>query len=228
MLCYLKLALKDDMDAFKRIYNRPNRFLGKAFFEDFEGKMLRGNRGLLDTLARGGFPRSYMNQSASGLAAQLMILRKSIVGLGAGKGIELIRKMVDYDGWLKKNDLDAQNRIEILNELETSASDFTEIKEYLDFVDLIVQGQKKGEEFDAVRLMTIHRSKGLESPVVFVTGVSEGVLPHARSEDTDEERRLCYVAVTPAVDRLYVSYFLTRFKKSLSPSPYLTEMALEH
>ena len=228
MMCYLKLSLNDDMEAFKRIYNRPNRFLGKVFFEDFESKMTRGSRGIIDTLGRGGFSKQYMDRSASALAFQLTVLRKSIVGLSAGKAIELIRKMFEYDAWLKKNDLDAQNRIEILNELMTSALDFTEIKEYIEFVDMIVQGQKKGEDFDAVRLMTIHRSKGLESPVVFVTGVSEGVLPHARAEDTDEERRLCYVAVTRAVDRLYVSYFLTRFKKTLAPSPYLTEMLLEH
>ena len=227
MMCYLKLAMGDDMEAFKRVYNRPNRFLGKAFFEDFETKMARGSRGIFDTLGRGGFSRSYMNQAASGFASQIMILRRSISGLSAGKGIELIRKLFDYDGWVKKNDLDAQNRIEILNELQTSAAEFTSIPDYLSFVDLIVQGQKKGTDFDAVRLMTIHRSKGLESPVVFVSGVSDGVLPHARAEEYDEERRLCYVAVTRAVDRLYVSYFLTRFKKTLAPSPFLTEMLLE-
>ena len=165
MICYLKLALGDDLDAFKRAYNRPNRFLGKAFYEDFE-RRIQANGDILRVLNCGGFPRSFMNKSAGAFAGQLLVLRRSIVGLTAGQGIKLIRKLFEYDEWLKKNDLDAQNRIEILNELESSANDFTEIKEYLDFVDLIVQGQKKSEDFDAVRFMTIHRSKGLESPVV--------------------------------------------------------------
>ena len=226
MICYLKLIVGNDIDALKRVYNRPNRYLGKVFWESFESKTRGGTRDLIDVLRSGGFPKSYMDKSAANLAFELMGLKNNDQ-LTPGKAISLVRRVFDYDAWVRKNEMDHANRFEILNELESSAESFPTIKEYLEFVDLIIQSQKKDEEFDAVRIMTIHRSKGLESPVVFVAGLAEGVLPHARAEDVEEERRLCYVALTRAIDRLYVSYMLLRFNKPLAPSPFLTEMGLE-
>jgi DNA helicase-2/ATP-dependent DNA helicase PcrA len=227
MLSYLELLVSDSMEAFKRIYNRPNRFLGKVFLETFEQKMKRGGGDFLETLRGGGFPKSFMNKNASAFAAELYVLRSNAAHESSGKAIGMIRKVFGYDEWLKKNEVDAANRIEILNELQSSADGFTSITEYLEFVKNIVAEQRKAEDFDAVRIMTIHRSKGLEARVVFAAGFSEGVLPHARSEDVEEERRLAYVALTRAIERLYVSYFLMRFNKELAPSRFLFEMSIE-
>jgi DNA helicase-2/ATP-dependent DNA helicase PcrA len=225
MLCYLELIVGDNLDAFKRVYNRPNRFLGKVFFEQFEQKFKR--RPFVTDCLREQYSKSNMMKAASGFAMELMILRRNAKDLNPGKAIALVRRSVNYDDWIRQNEMDFAERLEILNELQSSAESFNTIAEYTDFIRGIVEAQNKNGEMDAVRIMTIHRSKGLEFPVVFVAGVSEGVLPHARSEDKDEERRLCYVALTRAIDRVYVSYYLKRFKKELLPSPYLAEMLLE-
>jgi DNA helicase II / ATP-dependent DNA helicase PcrA len=226
MLCYLDLIIGDSMDAFKRVYNRPNRFLGKVFFEQFEERM-RGGRDLLSVLRLGGFSKGYMNKSAGAFAMELLALRRNAEKMNPGQAIGVIRRTFAYDDWVRQNDMDFANRIEILNELQSSAESYNNIAEYLQFVKALVAAQKNDEDFDAVRIMTVHRSKGLEFPIVFTAGVSEGVLPHARAEDVDEERRLCYVALTRAIDRLYVSYFLKRFNKTLAPSRFLAEMLLE-
>jgi DNA helicase-2/ATP-dependent DNA helicase PcrA len=168
-----------------------------------------------------------MMKAASGFGMELMILRRNAKEMNPGKAIALVRKSVNYDDWVRQNEMDYAERLEILNELQSSAESFGTIAEYTEFIRGIVEAQKKDGEMDAVRIMTIHRSKGLEFPVVFVAGVSEGVLPHTRAEDKDEERRLCYVALTRAINRVYVSYYLKRFNKQLSPSPYLEEMLLE-
>ncbi|WP_138495065.1 ATP-dependent helicase, partial [Paenibacillus pinistramenti] len=120
---------------------------------------------------------------------------------------------------------------ELLDELETSAERFTGIPEFLDFVDEVVAKNEEGrtrrleDQGNRVALMTIHRSKGLEFPVVYLIGASEGSLPHASALDADrmkdihpglsaelkgeaaleEERRLAYVAVTRAREELIVS-----------------------
>ena len=226
MMCYLELVVDDSITAFKRVYNRPNRFLGKVFFEQFEMK-LEYKPDMLGVLRGGGYSKPYMNKSATSFSMDLMALRRNASGLSAGQAIGLIRKIFDYDDWIRKNEMDHQNRLEMLNELQTSADTFLNIKEYVTFIKGIIAAQNNDEEFDAVRIMTIHRSKGCEFPVVFSAGVSEGVLPHARAEDVDEERRLCYVSLTRAIDRLYVSYFLKRFNKTLAPSRFLAEMMLD-
>ena len=226
MLCFLKLIVGDNFEAFKRVYNKPNRYLGKVFFEEFSRRYAPG-KNIVQILMQGGFPKNFMNKGAATLAAELKLLRSACAMLSPGKAIEMIRKMLQYDEWLTKNEMDASSRIEILNELQSSAMEYPSIKEYLEFVELIIAAQQSKEDYDAVRIMTVHRSKGLEAPVVFVAGVCEGVLPHGRAEDVQEERRICYVAVTRAIDRLYVSYFLERFKKELAPSRFINEMMLE-
>ena len=129
----------------------------------------------------GGFSKNFMNKGAATFASELKLLRSSCSNLTPGKAIEMTRRMLQYDEWLTKNEMDALPRIEILNELQSSAMEYPSIKEYLEFVELIVAAQQSKEDYDAVRIMTVHRSKGLEAPVVFVAGVCEGVLPHGRA-----------------------------------------------
>ncbi|MEV3377391.1 UvrD-helicase domain-containing protein [Paenibacillus larvae] len=167
---------------------------------------------------------------------KLMERLKMIKSLQAFKPEEAIRqiRIKFYDAFIDAYDPEPDTQYketlkEMLNELETSARRFTGLEEFLGFVDritdkyMVMESLKKEDESDALKLMTIHRSKGLEFPVVYLIGVSERVLPHSTSlkkegcKDNrfegehgaaaalEEERRLAYVAVTRAKEELYIS-----------------------
>jgi DNA helicase-2/ATP-dependent DNA helicase PcrA len=130
--------------------------------------------------------------------------------------IELIKKINYYEELKKEGEFKAQSKIENIKELILAVQEFEDNNEdksltaFLEYVALITGiDLYKGEE-DAVTVMTLHSAKGLEFPVVFITGFEEGIFPHSRSlnsgEELEEERRLCYVGMTRAKERLYLTY----------------------
>ncbi|MFN4151083.1 MAG: 3'-5' exonuclease [Candidatus Sericytochromatia bacterium] len=136
----------------------------------------------------------------------------------------------------KKSSKD-NSRVENVYQLINSAIDFeedsddTSLAQYLSYISLISDSDSINEERKMVKLMTVHTSKGLEFPVVFIAGLSEGVFPHSRAVNSDseieEERRLMYVAVTRAKDKLYLTYPKERYvynaTQKLTASRFLYE-----
>ena len=115
------------------------------------------------------------------------------------------------------------------------ATDAATLEGFLDGVALVSDIDELPEGTRGVTLMTLHSAKGLEFPRVFLTGMEEGVFPHARSmgsvDEVEEERRLCYVGVTRAKERLALSYALHRRIQGYGvgePSRFLLEMPAEH
>lgn len=158
--------------------------------------------------------------------------------------LQILESLVTNSGYLDKfdpKDEDDQKRIENIKELKSVAASFPSINDFLENIALVQQEysiqekNKKKENQEGIRLLTLHGSKGLEFEVVFLVGFEEGILPHARSmvEDADieEERRLCYVGITRAKDYLYISYASKRLffgKSSLNePSRFLLEIPSE-
>jgi DNA helicase-2/ATP-dependent DNA helicase PcrA len=135
---------------------------------------------------------------------------------------------------------EAEARLENLEELVAAAEDHSRLADpslesFLDTVALVSDTDQLPEDARGVTLMTLHSAKGLEFPWVFLTGLEEGVFPHARSigsdEEIEEERRLCYVGVTRAKDRLFISYALHRRVHGYGvgeASRFLREMPEEH
>jgi DNA helicase-2/ATP-dependent DNA helicase PcrA len=135
-------------------------------------------------------------------------------------------------------DEDDQKKIENIKELKSVASTFPKLADFLENVSLVQQEyslqekNKKKENRDGVRLMTLHGAKGLEFEVVFLVGFEEGILPHSRclvdESEVEEERRLCYVGITRAKDYLYITYATQRLyfgKSSLNePSRFLADI----
>lgn len=116
-----------------------------------------------------------------------------------------------------------------LQELMLAAEEHNDLSSFLQEVALMTSADEKDDERDQVQLLTIHAAKGLEWPIVFVVGLEEGVLPHERSlatpEGIDEERRLCYVALTRAGEQLYLSWAAGRNRgQQLKASRFLDEI----
>ena len=129
----------------------------------------------------------------------------------------MLLKKIDYKKELKKeDDFKAEAKIENIKELVFAIQDFEENREdkslraFLEYVALISDIDLYKKQEDVVTVMTLHSAKGLEFPIVFITGFEEGIFPHARSvhsnEELEEERRLCYVGMTRAMERLYLTY----------------------
>ena len=135
---------------------------------------------------------------------------------------ELIKR-VGYFSYLNSTyGVEAEGRIENVEELKNSivelekTVDFLTLREYLENVSLISATDELEGESDYIKLMTIHNSKGLEFPVVFLTGVEDDIFPGSMKvlfnpEELEEERRLCYVAITRAEEKLYLTYAKSRF-----------------
>jgi len=147
---------------------------------------------------------------------------------------ELLNHILPASRYLEKfdqEDKDDYRRLENIRELSSVAQQFPDLKDFLESVALVqqeysVQEKRKKDTADqAVRLMTLHSSKGLEFKAVFIAGMEEGLLPHSRSmldkEELEEERRLCYVGMTRAKSSLYLTYAAKRlyFGKTNYNSP---------
>lgn len=148
-------------------------------------------------------------------------------------------KEIEYLSYLTDGSEDGLSRVENIKELRSVASEFVSLEEFLENVALIESSDKPVRKNqpaqDFVSLMTIHSAKGLEFPVVFLVGMEEGLFPHAQSlgelAELEEERRLCYVAVTRAMEKLYFSNAGLRMYfgsiQSNPPSRFLGEIPKE-
>ncbi len=114
----------------------------------------------------------------------------------------------------RKNGEGRRDDLDLLRELETAAEEHTSLADFLGEIALMTALPEQDDERDAVELLTIHAAKGLEWPIVFVAGVEEGTLPHERSAQDaagiEEERRLCYVAMTRPREQLLLSWVQAR------------------
>ena len=139
--------------------------------------------------------------------------------------IGYVLKETDYATALKKEFKNFEERMENLSELIAFSNNFSSLQEMIERISLLESSDSpRGDEKNAVRLMTIHMAKGLEFDSVYLAGVDDGVLPHERSllsaDDIEEERRLMYVAMTRARKKLRMSFWK-------APSRFLFEMPPE-
>ena len=119
-----------------------------------------------------------------------------------------------------------------MNVLTSGADEFPDVQSFLDYAEHMEQKAAAPEDptGDKVSMMSIHRSKGLEFPVVCIIGASEGIIPHDKAQGArsiEEERRLFYVAMTRAKDYLVISCLLEYRRKEIKPSRFMEEALLE-
>ncbi len=222
-LAYLRLIVnpKDDV-AFRRAVVAPSRGIGKASLLRLEEPAKMAAVSLLEACRQlppdvAGKPRRSLEEFVRLVGA--LGERKSRVALP--QFLDEVLTASGYREALKQErTAEAEERLENLEELVAAAEEFQLAREgvtleaFLDAVSLVSDVDELPEERTGVTLMTLHSAKGLEFPVVFLTGMEEGVFPHVKSltdvEELEEERRLCYVGLTRARARLFLSYALHR------------------
>ena len=225
ILSYLRLvANPDDSQSFKRIVNVPSRGIGQATVEKLDGLAITERISIWEACKRVGDRKILGPKAAKALNDLVALIERTRIRVEVATVPELILELLETTGYLAdlKNEgtVEAESRIENLQELVSAAREFMERSEdqglqaFLDSVALIADIDELAEGRGTVTLMTLHSAKGLEFPVVFITGMEEGVFPHARAltddEELEEERRLCYVGMTRAKDRLFLSAALSR------------------
>ena len=159
-------------------------------------------------------------------------LRQKTATLRPDEAVDRIIELTGYREFLSDGTLESEARLENIEELKSAAASFETLQDFLESVALISDIDNYKEQENALTLMTVHSAKGLEFPVVFICGLEEGLFPHSRSMldqfELEEERRLFYVGMTRAMERLYLTYAGSRllygsFSQSV-PSRFLSEL----
>ncbi|MBI5136602.1 MAG: UvrD-helicase domain-containing protein [Nitrospirae bacterium] len=211
LMAYLRLAVgAGDDDAALRVLNSPPRGIGDANRARIEDFARTHALSIIDALARMVAEKALTGVALKGAGELLTALGK--LRAGSGSAAELLQRAVDATGYhaqgVAESFHEALARREVVAELIGAAQ--AHGGDPLRFLDDQALAGDMGDDAggDQVSLMTLHAAKGLEFPVVIMVGMEEGVFPHSRALDDpaamDEERRLCYVGMTRARERLYL------------------------
>ena len=232
-LAYLRLVInKDDDTAVERVINVPTRGIGGRTIEQVRSVAREKNCSLWEACVK-CVNESLMTSRASNAVLGFLELIDEL-GLACGE-LELAEKaehIINHTGLIQHHEKEggekARARIENLEELVTAANSFDDpdidegfdlksnafLSAFLDKAALDAGETQADESEDAVQLMTLHSAKGLEFHLVFLAGMEEGLFPHKMSMDNlaglEEERRLCYVGITRARTKLYLSHAESR------------------
>jgi DNA helicase-2/ATP-dependent DNA helicase PcrA len=247
ILAYLRLLVNPaDTVGLKRIINVPARGIGNVTVERVEAYAKAKGRSLFEALSEIREDDSLSSTAQRNIQKFISMMHELQGLVGRISVPDLLQELFNRTGYLEalKEDggPEAESRIENLKELLTATLEFQErnlengtLASFLDQVALVSDVDGYSESAGAVAMMTLHTAKGLEFPVVFLTGLEEGLFPFSKAltdeHEMEEERRLCYVGMTRARERLYLTttqcrriYGTTRWN---NPSRFLEEIPAE-
>ena len=208
LISYLRLISNTHDDvSLSRVINVPKRGIGNKSIEELEQRAESNNTSMFEALEK---PKELEFKN---LILNLQEIAKNV------DLTELIDKVLELSGMQaeleKDKTLEAELRLENLKEFRSITESYQKetgsvnLEDFLEDISLVADAKEHIEDGNAITLMTMHSAKGLEFKVVFLAGMEEGIMPHANSsnskEEMDEERRLCYVAITRAKERLYIT-----------------------
>ncbi len=213
-MAYLRLAAhSEDEGAFLRVVNFPPRGVGTRSLELLQGTAREQGISLYQAALQHGLT----GKAGAGLSAFLTCVERLKVAAAALPMAELVATLLQESGLLAhyRADREGADRVENLEELVSAAAGFEheselgDLQAFLSHASLEAGEHEAAPGLDALQLMTVHAAKGLEFQTVFVCGLEEGLFPHenalTQSEGLEEERRLMYVAITRARERLYLT-----------------------
>ncbi len=246
ILCYLRLVCNDrDYVAGSRIINTPSRGIGDVTSEKLRSFAENNGMGMVE-VCEIAYEVEELKRSSKKLGAfaeRIMRFRQMEDTVSIAKLIRQIIDDIGYQEYLRQEDpLKYEDRMQNIDELigradqyESDAKkdqDESSLEGFLDELALVAAIDDFAEGENYVSMMTLHSAKGLEFPIVFITGMEDGLFPGYMSmedeEEMQEERRLCYVGITRAKDKLFMTYAKERHvhgqPQSSKKSRFLSEL----
>ena len=235
LISYLKLIANHNDDiSLKRVINEPKRGIGAKTIESLENEAEINGTSMYDSITSG-----------KELEFKKIIeeLSKEAENLSLTELIDaVLEKSGMKDELEKEKNLDSELRIDNLMEFRSITENYQNVtgsvnlEDFLDEISLIADISEHQNQDDAITLMTLHSAKGLEFKVVFMVGMEEGLMPHSNAfceeNGIEEERRLCYVGITRAKERLYLTNAKSRmlYGKDMMnpPSRFISEISSEY
>ncbi|UCD23421.1 MAG: UvrD-helicase domain-containing protein [Gemmatimonadota bacterium] len=228
LIAYLRLVVNPaDDEAFMRAVQVPKRGIGLASLTTLQATAAQWSKSLLETAAiadRVTDLRPLAKQRLVDFAGLFSGLRDRLVDTTPAAILESVIEAVDYESHLAREGFEGMERLENVRELVAATADWSEemdpdepgfpLERFLAGAALTSSAEQVAGDADGVSLMTVHTAKGLEWPIVFVSGLEDGLFPLRRAleseDDTEEERRLAYVSITRARDRVYLTWSRSR------------------
>ena len=238
IMAYLRLLYQpNDRVSFERIVNVPTRGIGTTSMQKFLHWQVSSNITLQDALDKVSECAELTTKARNNLNELGDILRslRELVGETTLPGLlDSLLRRIDYMNFLDDKTPQGESRQENVKELISVTQNYQDLglDGFLEEMALISDADSVDYGNNAVTLMTLHAAKGLEFPVVFMTGMEETIFPHSRAlydqSEMEEERRLCYVGMTRAKEELYLSYATSRMLyggvQHNPPSRFLAEI----
>ena len=222
---YFRMALGErKRQDFLQVMNRPKRYIGRD--------SIAGSAVSFEEMRKFYCDKEWMMNRIDQFEWDVKMLRK----MAPYAAIQYIRKRIGYDDFLKDyaltHNVNKADLFEVLSEIEEAAKPYASLEEWFGHVQeyteaLRLKERQRSLKQDGVRLMTIHAAKGLEFDTVFLIEANEGRIPYKKAkteQETEEERRLFYVAMTRAKEVLKICYVKTKNGKETSPSRFVEEL----
>lgn len=235
IVSYIRFTMNfDDTISLLRIINTPARKIGNVTILKLQEMANNANMTL------GRFIMEENDLAANILSFKNIIedFKDTINKISCSEFIKHVIKETNYLKYLEFNDSDGLvvDRKENLNEFIGVGSKYSNIEDMIFDIALIQGDDQNSQDGDSVIMMSLHSAKGLEFDNVFIVGLEENIFPHSRSldnfENLEEERRLCYVGMTRAKKRLYLTFAIRRslygFEQNNNPSRFLSDIPIEH
>ncbi|HHT98003.1 MAG TPA: ATP-dependent helicase [Clostridiales bacterium] len=221
---YINIAMGDHSRSnYLRVINKPKRYISRDCFDSVSVD--------LEEIKKYYEEKNWMIERLDTLEYDLKQIKK----MSPFAAITYIRRGIDYESYLQEyasmRKIKYDELIEVLDELQESSKSFATIMEWFEHIENykkeLADQKKKVKDLDAVSIITMHGSKGLEFEVVFIADANEDIIPHKKAmldADIEEERRLFYVAITRAKEYLHIYNSKERYNKELKPSRFIKEI----
>jgi DNA helicase-2/ATP-dependent DNA helicase PcrA len=236
-LAYLRAVVNPtDEVSVKRVLNVPKRGVGDSSVAKLDLWAMRHGETFDQALLH--FDQAGVSGRAATGIEKFLAVTTEIRSLDASPAV-ILEEVLERSGYLAElqaeRSIEAEGRVEALSELVGNAREYETVIEFLEQVSLVSDTDVLTDDDSSVSLMTLHAAKGLEFPVVFLVGLEDGVFPHVRAlgdpAELEEERRLAYVGITRAMERLYLSSAWSRLVHGQTqynpPSRFLDEIPAE-